>query len=213
MATEATTISTSDGETLQAELTIPDGAPRAAVVVTHPNPLMGGDMYTPVPAALFRSLDELGLAGIRFNFRGVGKSSGSHDKGQAERLDVVGAIDALTAAVPDVAILIGGWSFGADVALATDDDRIAGWFLAAAPLRVFAAADMAAASSAAPKYFAVPEVDQFSPPAVVAEQTADWAATTIDVVEGADHFFGGVMKPVVERFGRFIDLTLNAEHP
>ena len=68
---EAIRVTTADGVELEAELFVPE-SPRAAVVVAHPNPLMGGDMHTPVVAALWRALPALGAAGVRFNFRGVG---------------------------------------------------------------------------------------------------------------------------------------------
>jgi len=202
-STESITLATSDGEQLQAELFVPE-SPRATIVVAHPNPLMGGDMHTPVPAALFGALQGLGAAGVRFNFRGVGQSTGSHDKGQAERLDVVAAIDAAVAAAPGVPVLLSGWSFGADVSLAVDDERVAGWFLAAAPMKVLDHSTMAARTSPAPKRFAVPEHDQFAPPPVVDENLASWTNATAVTVPGADHFFGGVMDSVVDLFTEFV---------
>lgn len=202
-------LSTTDGEQLQAELVLPTApdSPRAAMVVTHPNPRMGGDMYTPVPAALFRALPELGCAGLRFNFRGVGRSTGSHDSGNAERLDIQAALDALADVAPGVPLLIGGWSFGADVALAVDDARIAGWLLAAAPMTVHPPATMAARTAPALKRFLVPEHDQFAPPAVMTEHLKDWESAEAVVIAGADHFFGGVMEPIVTELERFISDT------
>lgn len=200
----AATITTSDGESLQAEVSVP-ASPRAAVVVTHPNPLMGGDMYTPVPAGLFGALDRLGVAGLRFNFRGVGSSTGTHDKGGAEQLDVVAAVEHLGALVPGVPLLLAGWSFGADLILTNADDRVAGWFLAAAPLRVVDPTTMAARLSPKPKLFAVPADDQFAPPSVIEPAVADWLNTTITVIERADHFFGAQLPVLIERFEAFVD--------
>lgn len=206
MGTMATTITTSDELVLEAELFMPD-EPRAAVVITHPNPLMGGDMRTPVPDGFFRALDGLGAAGLRFNFRGVGKSTGTHDKGQAEQLDLAGAIDHLAGLVPDVPLLLAGWSFGADVALTSADERVAGWYLAAPPLRVVDPSTMSAQSSAAPKVLAVGEHDQFAPPATVTEITQGWTATRIDVINGSDHFFGAQMSELIAGFTTFVKET------
>ena len=197
------TLSTGDGERLQAELVVPEHC-RAAMVVTHPNPVMGGDMYTPVPAAMFQALPQLGCAGLRFNFRGVGSSTGAHDKGDAERLDVSAAIDTLAEAAPDVPLLIGGWSFGTDVALAVDDDRIAGWLLAAAPMVVHQPTTMAARTAAAPKRFLVPEHDHLAPPDVLARHLVDWTNADTVVIPGVDHFFGGLMEPIVTELEQFI---------
>jgi alpha/beta superfamily hydrolase len=203
-STTEITIETSNGVALQAELFVPDGA-RAAVVIAHPNPLMGGDMYTPVPSALWRALPDLGAAGVRFNFRGVGRSTGTHDHGRGEQLDVAAAIEAVVAAAPDVPLVLSGWSFGADVSLAIGDDRVQGWFLAAAPLKVIEPTAMAAASSGAPKLFAVPELDQFSPPAVVSAATAGWINTSLTVIEGADHFFGAQLPSLTAAFTAFVE--------
>jgi alpha/beta superfamily hydrolase len=203
------TLQVSDGVELEAESFVPE-SPRGAVVITHPNPLMGGDMHTPVPGAFWRALPELGVAGVRFNFRGVGRSTGTHDKGQAEQLDVAAAISHLAEAAPGVPLLLAGWSFGADVSLASDDERVAGWFLAAAPLKVLDPATMAARASAAPKMFAVPENDQFSPPAVITEATTDWQNTKMTIIGSTDHFFGGAMPELIEAFSTFVKATLAA---
>ena len=196
-------IPTSDGESLQAELYLPE-APTAAVVITHPHPQMGGDMYTPVPAGFFRALDGGSVAGLRFNFRGVGRSTGGHDKGGAERLDVAAAVDHLATAVPDVPLLLAGWSFGADVSLTIDDERIAGWFLAAPPLGVVDPAEMSAQLSPSPKVLAIGEHDQFNPPGKARATVADWQNTTITVIDNADHFFGVQLPDLVAQFSEFV---------
>lgn len=204
MALDDVNLETSDGESLQAELYLPD-APTAAVVITHPHPQMGGDMYTPVPAGFFRALDGGSAAALRFNFRGVGRSTGEHDKGNAERLDVAAAVDFLAQAAPGVPLLIAGWSFGADVSLTLDDDRVAGWFLAAPPLGVVDATEMAAQSSPAPKVLAIGENDQFNPPEKAQAKIDGWQNTSIEVIAGADHFFGMQMPELVAAFSGFVD--------
>ncbi len=196
-------IPTADGEMLEAEVFLPV-ATRAAVVITHPHPLMGGDMYTPVPAGFFRSLDGLGAAGLRFNFRGVGASTGTHDEGGAERLDVAAALEHLAKAAPGVPIILAGWSFGADVSLTCVDERVAGWFLAAPPLRVVDPSEMAAQSVAAPKLLAVGENDQFNNPEAAAATVAEWQNTTVEIIPGADHFFGPQLPVLVDKFNAFV---------
>ncbi len=197
-------IPTSDDESLQAELYLPE-APRAAVIITHPHPQMGGDMYTPVPGGFFQALATTDVAALRFNFRGVGRSSGSHDKGGAERLDVAAALEYMAEIAPRTPLLLTGWSFGADVALTVQDDRVAGWFLAAPPLGVVAPTDMAAQASPAPKVLAIGANDQFNPPAKAAATTADWKNTSIQVIDDADHFFGAQLPSLVTRFSAFVD--------
>ena len=152
-----------------------------------------------VTGALFKALSDSGLAVLRFNFRGVGASEGSHDEGRGERLDVLAAIDALTGELPDeMPLLLAGWSFGADVALAVDHPAVAGWFAVAAPLRVVPPTEMAAADDPRPKVFAVAQHDQFRPPESLDEIVAGWPNTRAEVVAGADHFLVG-RTDVVER--------------
>jgi alpha/beta superfamily hydrolase len=98
MAAESLVLTTTDGIRLEAQIDVPDGV-HGAVVLCHPHPLYGGSMHDGVPDALFRALPARGIAAIRFNFRGVGASTGTHDKGDAERHDVAAAIDALVAAL------------------------------------------------------------------------------------------------------------------
>ncbi len=124
---EPISLSTADGLTLEAQLASspvgtdggPDsGSPPAVAVVCHPHPLYGGSMHNNVVDRLFRDLPAAGVPALRFNFRGVGASEGSHGGGESERGDVVAAIDALASRHPGVPVLVAGYSFGADVALA-----------------------------------------------------------------------------------------------
>src|SRR5205085_9349154 len=88
---------TADGLALEAEWSVPDDA-RAAMVLCHPHAQYGGTMRSIVISALFDALPRAGVACLRFNFRGVGTSGGTHDHGDAERLDVAAAV----AALPDL---------------------------------------------------------------------------------------------------------------
>lgn len=208
---EATSFPTTDGETLEGELHLPPSA-RAVVVITHPHPTMGGDMHTPVPNGFFRAVEQSDLeaAALRFNFRGVGRSTGTHDNGVAEQLDVIAAISHAGDALPGVPIILAGWSFGADISLTVGDDRVVGWFLAAPPLRVVDPSAMAAQHSPAPKVLAIGAHDQFISPDDALETTAGWQNTTIDVVDGADHFFGPTLPDLVSRFVAFVNATTQA---
>ena len=181
---------TSDDLELEAEITVPPDA-TTAVLLAHPHPQQGGSMRSLVTSELFRTLPAAGLAVLRFNFRGVGGSQGSHGGGVDERLDIVAGLDALSTQLPHLPLVLCGWSFGADVSLTVVDERIAGWFLIAPPLRIVSFDAMIAASDPRPKHLAVPEHDQFRLPDSAREATADWVNTTIEVVAGADHFCAG----------------------
>lgn len=195
-------LTTGDGLRLESELTVP-ASPIAAAVLAHPHPQFGGDMRALVTGELFARLPAAGIACLRFNFRGVGASEGSHDDGKGERLDVAAAVSALTDAVPGVPLILSGYSFGADVCTAVDDPRIVAWVLVAAPLAVVPADEMVAPDDPRPKLLLVPEYDQYRSPDAAREATAGWVNTTVEVVPGADHFMAGRTQHVADRFTAF----------
>ncbi len=57
-------------------------------IVAHPHPLMGGTMDNKVAVTLSKTLNKLGFITVRFNFRGVGQSTGVHDHGIGETQDL-----------------------------------------------------------------------------------------------------------------------------
>jgi alpha/beta superfamily hydrolase len=198
-----------DGLLLEAEYASAGLNERASVVLAHPHPQQGGSMRSLVTSELFRALPTHGLSVLRFNFRGVEGSEGSHGAGVDEHHDVVAAIDALeaqrTADPAGAPLVLAGWSFGADVSLSVIDPRLAGWFLIAAPLRILPMADFVAAHDPRPKCFVVPERDQFCAPAALREKTTGWANTEINEVAGADHFLVGRTRAAVELLVTFVD--------
>jgi alpha/beta superfamily hydrolase len=179
------TLHTADGQTLAADRAEPSGDVRGGVVVCHPHPLYGGNRFHPVVDALFRALPSAGFRTLRFDFRAA------HDGGVAERLDLVAALDGLAADTSP--LFVAGYSFGALVALATDDARIAGVVAIAPPLTADAPVH------AGPALVLSPRHDQFCPPERATAITASWPDTTVDAIEGADHFLVGAAAAVAER--------------
>jgi alpha/beta superfamily hydrolase len=118
---------------LEAILKLPDGPLRMTAVVAHPHPLYGGTMHNKVVYATARRLEAQGAAVLRFNFRGVGASQGLHDQGRGERLDMAAAIAEMRRRLPGLPLVVGGYSFGCHVALATGADGRADRMLALAP--------------------------------------------------------------------------------
>ena len=64
-----------------------------------------------------KALEEQGTAVLRFNFRGVGRSTGQYGEGEAEVEDVRVALDFLAARHPELPLWLAGFSFGARVGL------------------------------------------------------------------------------------------------
>ena len=99
------------------ELPKAEDARRGVAVIGHPHPPDGGTMSNKVVTTIARALAESGIASVRFNFRGVGKSEGEYDAGRGETLDYLAVAQWLQAQRPADALWLAGFSFGAWVAL------------------------------------------------------------------------------------------------
>src|SRR5690625_6487933 len=95
----------------------PDEARAVTAVLCHPHPQHGGTMRNKVVTIMERSLRELGLRTLRFNFRGVGKSEGEFDDGAGELDDLLAVVDWVRRARPNDILWLGGFSFGGYIAL------------------------------------------------------------------------------------------------
>ncbi|MCU1229517.1 MAG: alpha/beta fold hydrolase [Acidobacteria bacterium] len=90
--------------------------PAGVAVVCHPHPLGGGTLHNKVVFRAARGLEAANVATLRFNFRGVGTSAGTHDDGDGEQSDVMAAIDWMVKKHPGKKLFVGGFSFGSWVA-------------------------------------------------------------------------------------------------
>jgi hypothetical protein len=163
--------------------------PRAIAVVGHPHPLYGGSMSNKVVTTLARSLLDHGHAVARFNFRGVGKSAGTHDEGRGETDDFGQVVGALQARYPGLPLTLGGFSFGGAVALAASERVAVDRMLLVAP--AFSRMPLLAVDGGKPPVNTLllhGERDETVP---LTESFA-WARPrdfAVWVVPGADHFF------------------------
>lgn len=103
---------------IECQVARPREAARGFAVICHPHPLFGGAMSNKVVYSLGSTALKHGLVAVRFNFRGVGKSQGTHDQARGETRDCLAVIEALRATMPPGApLLLAGFSFGAFVSL------------------------------------------------------------------------------------------------
>jgi len=91
---------------------MPLGEPRAIAVVAHPLPTMGGTMDNKIVTTLVKTFSELGFIAVRFNFRGVGESSGAYDEGNGEVEDVLAIVDYAYQEFGKLPLILSGFSFG-----------------------------------------------------------------------------------------------------
>lgn len=111
---------------LEALLDLPDAEPRAVCVLGHPHPMHGGTMHTKALYQAAKAMPRIGVAALRFNFRGVGRSGGTFDAGPGERDDLRAAISFVAERYPDLPIWAAGMSFGSWIAMTTgaEDTRV-----------------------------------------------------------------------------------------
>jgi alpha/beta superfamily hydrolase len=95
----------------------PVEAPRAIAIGCHPHPLFGGSLTNKVIHTVSRAFLEAGAIAIRFNFRGVGASGGTHDHGEGETRDLLTLVAQARARWPQLPLWLGGFSFGSWVSL------------------------------------------------------------------------------------------------
>jgi len=111
---------------LEALLDEPAGEPRAVAVFGHPHPQHGGTMHTKALYQAAKAMPRIGVAALRFNFRGVGRSVGTFDAGPGEKEDFKAAIDFVSERFPDAPIWAAGMSFGSWIAMTVgaQDSRV-----------------------------------------------------------------------------------------
>jgi uncharacterized protein len=185
--------------------------PRATAVVCHPHPLYGGTMHNKVVFRAARAAREAGLPTLRFNFRGVGASQGTHDHGKGELDDVRAALDFLDQRFPRLPVCVMGFSFGSWVGLRVGAED---------------------ARAAALVGLGLPTIDSdfgylrgVAKPKLIIQGTRDQYGRREDVqaifdtlsgpkqihwVEGAEHFFKGRLEEVESVIHAFLSETTSA---
>ena len=204
---QAVRLGVPDGVSLEARVALVPGAP-AGLVVCHPHPLYGGDMDNPVVVRVADVGGELGLATLRFNFRGVGGSTGSHGGGEAEEADVEAALGWMTQHVERVALV--GYSFGAAVCAAVGArwPRVAGLALVAPAIgagtgRPGRTAEgliqmLGSPGAPSPVLIVAGDSDEYCPVWALHRLRRELPRAHVQIVAGANHFFFGKLFPLGE---------------
>jgi len=171
------------------------GTSPGGAVITHPHPLFGGDMANNVVLTAVRALAARGMSALRFNFRGVGRSTGVYGGGLEEVEDVGAALKFLKSRTSGPHYVV-GYSFGAAVAgrallqgLAAD-----GAICIAPPIAFMDLSFLPRVPGL--KLVLVGDRDDLCPlpslRALLAQRQPPPGETPVEVrvIEGADHFFG-----------------------
>ncbi len=163
---------------------------KGGVIICHPHPLFGGNMYNNVVTAIARTATMWDFTSLRFNFRGVGESAGTFGGGTSEQEDVRGAIDYLEAKRKPPVIILVGYSFGAIAGLpvGVDDGRVRGLIGVAPPLEMFDFGFLRECPK--PKLFVCGEHDTICPPSKMEEFFETLSGPKwLRILPGIDHFY------------------------
>jgi alpha/beta superfamily hydrolase len=171
----------------------PEGDASFAAVLCHAHPLHGGIMHFKVLFRAAKALQAHGGAVLRFNFRGVGRSEGTHDEGRGEQRDAAAALEEMARRFPGLPLVLGGFSFGSVMAVrvACGDARIRALIVMGFPARMVE--DIAFLGACArPRLFVQGARDEFADEARIRAIVAPLPEPkALVVVPDSDHFFNG----------------------
>ena len=169
-------------------------------LLLHPHPQYGGTMNNKVVYTLYYSFVRRGFSTLRFNFRGVGRSQGTFDRGEGELSDAAAALDWLqTYNANATACWIGGFSFGAWIGmqLLMRRPEIDGFIAVAPPANLFDFSFLAPCPASG--LIIQGDRDQLVPTEAVQKlinKLMHQRDIQIDhrIIHGADHFFAGQLE-------------------
>lgn len=166
-------------------------APSRFGVVCHPHPLYGGTLDNKVVYTLARAFVELGVPAIRFNFRGVGTSTGHYDEGRGETDDALAVIAYGRQRWPGASLWLAGFSFGGAVAVRAAAQAHPARLVTVAP-GVTRVPMEGVASPPCPWLIAQGDADDVvEPSAVLAWAQRQVPPPVVRLLPGAGHFFHG----------------------
>ena len=173
-------------------------------LLCHPNPLFDGTMNNKVVTTMYRFARDNGMHVVRFNFRGVGQSTGEHDYAEGEVVDAMTVLQWIAEQTNARKLWLGGFSFGGYVTA-----RVAEQVLEAAHIWGLDDFDVSKIALIAPSVEKNDSTD-ISLPAdktfeiygnadeVIAPENmqafADRLGIAVSVVDGAGHFFHGCLS-------------------
>lgn len=184
---------------LDLKIDLPATTPRAVAVIAHPHTQYGGTLQTRPVAYIARALTGIGVAAVRFNFRGAGTSAGTFDEGRGEQDDFRAVVDYAADRWPQVPIWAVGMSFGSWVALSAGakDPRVTQLVAIAPPVDRY---DYAAAITAGKPVFLIHgEADELISVKLVRRFYGQLSEPReLVVIEDADHMFDGRVSILAE---------------
>ena len=160
------------------------------VIICHPHPLMGGSMYNNVVEAIVRAFAAEDFTTLRFNFRGVGASTGSYDEGRSETQDIISVYEYLKKEGLSQ-IYFAGYSFGAWVGakLLEEKENIFSHTIFISPPNNYFPFNINKLKDII-DLIICGDADEYCQIKNIKSQLKD-AKTAVEIISGADHFYWG----------------------
>jgi alpha/beta superfamily hydrolase len=186
-------------------------------LILHPHPQYGGTMNNKVVYTLFHTFARLGFSTLRFNFRGVGRSQGTFNRGEGELSDAASALDWLQTYNPNArGCWIAGFSFGAWISmqLLMRRPEISGFISVAPPANLF---DFTFLAPCPASGLIVHGNNDDVVPQEAVQKLVDKLKHQKDVhiqfkvADGANHFFADQMEQLAEIVSDYLTQRLQPE--
>ncbi|MCG7411061.1 alpha/beta hydrolase [Moraxella nonliquefaciens] len=170
-------------------------------LICHPNPKAGGTMNNKVVTTLYRFCKENGMDTVRFNYRGVGRSSGEIEYGNGEYLDSLCVLDWALKQTSAKVLWLAGFSFGGFIACRVADKVLTDRDVNLQKLTLIAPSvernDLTGLKLPTDTLVIYGDQDEFVRPSSMAD-FADEFGIRSKVMTGASHFFHGRLSELKE---------------
>jgi len=175
---------------LEAILKEPREGRRGVAVVAHPHPLGGGTMHNKVVYRIAAGLVDAGLLAVRFNFRGVGASTGEHNEVEGGVEDVRDVLDYMEQNYPGEDLTLAGFSFGSRTSMeaGSDDPKVARLISVGTPVEKYRDYDFLTAVTK-PILFIHGDHDEFCSVESLRSLTDRIPHAEVVIFENSGHFF------------------------
>ena len=188
---------TLEAELFQSKL----GTENVLVLICHPHPQYGGNMFNNVVSGVFNKLVRNKVSCMRFNFRGVGRSTGTHSNGTGELSDVHACIDFVINERKFEKIFLCGYSYGAAIGCSAVgySDKIVGYISISFPWDFMGSKYKELSQSSKPKLFIQGDRDTVAHYGNF-QANFDYYLDPKKkkIIEGADHFYGNYEEQVAD---------------
>jgi len=183
------------------------GTENVFILICHPHPQYGGNMFNNVVSGVFNKLVRNNISCLRFNFRGVGRSTGTHSNGTGELSDVHTCIDFLINERKCEKLFLCGYSYGAVIGCSAVEysDKIVGYISISFPWSFMGSKYKELSQSSKPKLFIQGDKDTVAHYGNFQENFDYYLdPKKKKIIEGADHFYGNNEEQVANAVLEFL---------